>query len=265
MFQSRKELIFGTLMGAWLGFVYALASQAINWISLPGIPLKPPQGDDITSYLLSYLAMGALLGLVSSLPHSTLGGVALGGGVSAFIVSLASLVEPSGVDNTIFRAFFLFTYTFLPLAVLLMPAAWVIRLALNAQQPDPDHPELWARRYLIPLVITLGIVVVGTFSLYSADEREAMRIVNTLVVNARNAQSVDALPGSLKNVSGYLAGAQGRYALSYSDDLENFMGPQPVGDQLAVFLVVVEFRETGLRFACVFQGGETVTPYCTNF
>jgi hypothetical protein len=42
------------------------------------------------------------------------------------------------------------------------------------------------------------------------------------------------------------------------------MGPQPVGDQLSQYLIVADF-ETGLRFACIFQPGVTVVPYCTNF
>ena len=69
---------------------------------------------------------------------------------------------------------------------------------------------------------------------------------------------------SFERVEGYLNGAVGPYVLELSGDVENFMAPQPVGDQLSTYLIVAEF-ETGFRFACIFQGSETVVPVCTNF
>jgi hypothetical protein len=65
-------------------------------------------------------------------------------------------------------------------------------------------------------------------------------------------------------VQGYLQGAVGPYVLELSSDIDNFMAPQPVGDQLSIYLIVAEFK-TGFRFACIFQGSETEVPVCTNF
>jgi hypothetical protein len=264
MNQHSKDVLFGILFGAWLGGIYSFSTMAFNMISLPGIPLKPVHGNNIFEFLGYYCFIGAVLGLISSLPHNPWLGMVAGGASSSFILSISILFTSSLTAETVFRTLFAFVYTFLPMSVILMPAAGLIRIGVNAQHPDPDRPELWARRYLWPFLVTVVTLVVGSFALYSADQRAGFRQVNTLIVENRGVSSVDALPKSLQTVQGYIDGAKGPYALSLSDRLEDFMGPQPVGDQLSQYLIVADF-ETGLRFACIFQPGVTVVPYCTNF
>lgn len=264
MFSTRRSVFFGVCFGGFLGFAYALSTMLVNWLFLPNIPLKPVQTDSAASYFMLYLAIGAVLGFITGLPSSGLLGVFLGGFCSALVIAIISLFQPSTQEETIYRAFFIFAYTFLPMGVILMPAAGLIRLGINAQNPDPDHPELWARRYLVPALVTLGVITIGSFSLFDANTREGFRVVNNMILASQTAQSAVDLPAPLQAVQGYWELGRGDYQLAYSDDLENFMGPQPVGDQLLVFLVVAEF-DSGLRFACVFLGGETRVPTCTNF
>ncbi len=264
MNNRLKDIIFGILFGAWLGLVYSYVTMAFNWLLMPGIPLSVPNGGSLAGYLSFYALVGAGMGFIVSLPASPWLGIGLSGLVASFAISISTLFGSEFSAETVFRAGFAFIYTFLPMAVILMPIGWLIRAGVNAQHPDPDRPELWARRYLIPAVIMLVVVAVGSLSIHDSDERYGFRVVNNLILEAKQASDPSQLPVPLQSVQGYLEGAKGPYGLSVSTDLENFMGPQPVGDQLEVFLVVVEF-DTGLRFACVFQGHETVVPACTNF
>ncbi len=264
MNQRRQDLINGVLFGAWLGVVYSFGTMVMNWIFLPGISIKPQQGDTLFGYFLLYAFVGGILGFISALPESPWLGVALGGVCSSFLISISALFTSDFSPETVFRLVFGFLYTFLPMAVLLMPIAWLIRTGVNAQHPDPDHPELWARRYLIPGVLSIVVIGIGLLASYDSNQREGIRIVQQLITESAGISSVEQLPKPLQSVKGYIEGRQESYQFDISDDLENFMGPQPVGGQLGQFLVVVEFPN-GLRFACIFQAGVTVTPYCTNF
>jgi len=264
MHKRRQDLIFGFLFGAWLGAMYAFGTMLLNWLLLPGISIRPMQGNTLGDYLLLYAFVGAVLGFISALPESPWLGVALGGASSAFVISISTLFTSDFSAETVFRLMFGFVYTFLPLAVLLMPVAWLVRAGVNAQHPDPDRPELWARRYLIPGVLTILVVGIGLLSTYDANQREGIRIVRQLILDTQATTSVEALPKSLQTVQGYLGSRGVPYEFSISDQIENFMGPQPVGGKLTQFLVVVTYQ-TGLRFACIFQAGVTTAPYCTNF
>lgn len=265
MEKRLGDILFGTFFGAWIGLAYSISSMTFNMILLPGIPLKVPLGETLPEYLVLYAVIGGVMGLIVSLPSSPWMGIALGGIAASFTISISSLFSSPGISgDTIFRLFFSFAYIFLPLAVILMPVGWLIRAGVNAQHPDPDRPELWARRYLIPTVLTILVIILGSFSIFDADQRAGFRSVNNLIQSARGITTVSELPGSLQTVQGYVQGAVGPYDLAESGDVENFMGPQPVGDELSIFLIVAEF-DSGLRFACIFQGTKTIVPYCTNF
>jgi hypothetical protein len=264
MKHRSQDLRTGILFGAWLGAVYAIGTMALNWVLMPGIPLKPFHGNTVGGYVFLFAVIGAVLGFISALPESPWLGTALGGLSSAFMITISGLFTSDITTETIIGLAFGFLYTFLPMAVLLMPVAWLIRAGVNAQHPDPDHPELWGRRYLIPGVLSLVVLGIGFFSTFDANQRDGFRIVHALIEETASIKTVEALPKSLQTVQGYINGRQGAYELSFSDDLENFMGPQPVSGLLSQFLVVAEF-ESGLSFACIFQAGVTVAPYCTNF
>lgn len=264
METRTKDLLLGVIFGGWIGLVYSYCTMAFNWMLMPGIPLKPPQGGAVFDYILTYILAGAAMGLVCTIPKSFWLGVALGGVASALFLTTSALFRSATVTDLFLTAMFGFMYTFLPTAVLMMPASWLIRLGVNAQHIPADQPELWARKVFIPVLVTLVIVGLGAFSIYNRDQRDGFHLVNRLILENRLKSSSDELPASLRTVQGFLDGAQGPYALSISDDLENFMGPQPVAGELSQFLVVADF-ESGLRFACIFQGNVTSVPYCTNF
>lgn len=259
--QKKKLWIFGALFGAWMGGVYAFVSGAINGIVMPNIPVAPPEGG-LALYLLEYALFGAFLGWVSSIPENKGLGMALGGLATAVILVIITLTRTWGLS--IFGGTLLYvSCTFMPLIVLMMPISLLIRAGVDAQYVAPDRPYLWARKYLIPLVLTLLAVIMGAFSIYSNEQREAIKTVNQLVLQSRQAGSFSALPKPLQDVTGYLENAHGKYTLAWSDRVDTFFGPVPADSELSQFLVIARF-ENGYAFACVFSNNRNI-PNCVVY
>jgi hypothetical protein len=260
--HRRNELVFGALYGAWLGAIYALVSQAINCLFLPGIPLTFPSGSLINSVLV-YLTIGALLGLICTLPENRFAGMALGGLSAALLLSYRSITTAWGLED-FGRTVLLVLLTFMPLVVLMIPLALFIRLGVDAQRVDPDRPYLWPRRFLIPILLTLVVVGVGSLSLYSPQVREAFRYTDQMIQDGQVASSSQKeLPEPLRDVNGFRSNARGKYTLMWSDRVETFFGPRPAGAELSQFLIITRF-ENGFTFACVFSENRSV-PNCTKY
>jgi hypothetical protein len=259
--QKKKLWIFGALFGAWMGGVYALVSGAINGIFLPNIPVAPPEGG-LALYLIEYALFGAFLGWISSVPENKGAGMALGGLATAIILVIIALTRTWG--QNIFTGTLLYlSCTFLPLIVLMMPISLLIRTGVDAQYVAPDRPYLWARKYIIPIALTLLAVIMGSFSMYSTEQRQAITTVNQLVLQSKQAGSLSALPKPLQDVTGYLENAHGKYTLAWSDRVDTFFGPRPAGSELSQFLVIARF-ENGYAFACVFSSNRN-TPNCVVY
>jgi len=260
--HRRAEIIFGAFFGAWISVIYALISHAINQLFLPGIPLNSPAGG-WANYLLEYLIMGVLLGVISTLPESRMAGVALGGVSTALLIGYRTVAPAWGFDS-FGSTLIMVMLMFLPLAVLMMPLAFFVRLGADAQERDPNRPNLWPRRYLIPLILTLAAVVVGSLSLHSAQVRAAFRSMDQMVQQGLITAAGDKeLPVPLRDVKGFRSEARGPYTFMWSDRVETFFGPRPAGAELSQFLIITRF-ENGFTFACIFSENRS-TPNCTNY
>lgn len=258
----RNELIFGALFGAWLGAIYALVSQAINWLFLPGIPLTFSSGS-LRNSVLVYLIMGALLGFISALPENRLAGMALGGLSAALLLSYRTIISAWGMED-FGSTVLLILLTFMPLVVLMIPIAFLIRLGVDAQRVDPDRPYLWPRRYLIPVILTLLVVGIGSLSLYSPHVRDAFRYTDRMIQDGLVVSSSQKeLPEPLRDVNGFHSFARGKYTLMWSDRVETFFGPRPAGKELSQFLIITRF-ENGFAFACIFSENRPA-PNCTKY
>jgi hypothetical protein len=259
--QRKNIIIFGALFGAWMGGVYAFVSGAINGLFLPTIPLAPPEGSLIL-YLFEYMLFGAFLGAVSAYPESKLFGMGLGGLATALILVIISLTRSWGTSVFGGAALYL-ACTFMPLIVLMMPISLLVRAGVDAQQVRQDRPYLWARKYMIPMALTLIAVILGAFSLYSPEQRQAILTTNSLIAQAKQAGTQSQLPAPLQPVSGYLENAHGPYTLDWSDNMDSFFGPRPAGAELSQFLIIARYQN-GFSFACVFSSNRTV-PNCAVY
>lgn len=259
--ERLSRWIFGVAFGAWLGAVYALVSQAINWIYLPDIPLAPPSATP-AGYIIEYIFLGALLGLICSIPENRYVGMLLGGGFSALWITILALRSVWG-GEFFSAALILLLLTFMPLILLMVPIALIIRLGVDAQQVDPERPYLWARRYIIPAFLTLVVVILGVLALYPKDQRAAFVYVHEMIQQGQQSSSFATLPEPLQDVRGFMENARGSYQLSWSDRVETFFGPVPVGPELSQFLIIARF-ENGYGLACVFSGNRP-KPNCANY
>lgn len=263
--MSLKERLsrwaFGVFFGAWLGGVYALSSQAINWIYLPGIPLAPPAATP-AGYVVEYALAGALLGWICSVPENRYVGVLLGGSFAALLISIMALQSVWG-GEFFGAALILLLVTFMPLILLMVPIAFVVRLGVDAQQVDPERPYLWARRYLIPAFLTVLVIALGGLALYSKDKREAFQYVQAMLQQGQRSDSLEALPEPLQAVRGFMENARGDYQLSWSDRVDTFFGPVPDGPELSQFLIIARF-ENGYALACVFSANRPA-PNCADY
>jgi len=258
--SRRRNIVFGAFLGAWLGIVYAYTSHVINQIFLPGIPLAAPDGS-LGIYLARNLQLGALFGAITALPENRLAGVALAGFAASVFASGAALMQSWGIDS-FSSTLITVLLTFLPMAVFYFPLALIIRFGIDAQHIDPDRPYLWARRIIIPVLLTLLVVVVGSFSLYSTDAREAFQYVNQMIQEGM-AAPVDSLPVPLQDVKGFRENAGTAYTLTWSDRINTFNGPRPAESEMSQFLIIARF-DNGFSFACVFSASRNV-PNCTNY
>lgn len=260
--HRRAEIVFGAFFGAWLGVIYAYISQAINWLFLPGIPLETPSGG-ISSYLLEYLIVGALLGVICTLPENRFGGVALGGIFSALFLCYRTLSALWGTDSfgpTMVTVLLMF----LPLVVLMTPLSFLVRFGVDARQVERDKPHLWPRRYLIPVLLTLIVIGAGCLSLYSRQARAAFRYTDQMIQQGLIAAAGGKdLPVPLQDVRGFSSEARGAYSMAWSDRVETFFGPVPEGAEMSQFLIITRF-ENGFSFACIFSDIRP-TPNCTNY
>ncbi len=258
---KERPWFIGILFGAWMGGVYALASGGINKLFLPDVPLAPPSGG-LGVYLVQYILFGGFLGLICSLPENTAVGLVLGGLATAIMLVTQVLARTWGQESLGTLLMYLLCI-FLPLIILMMPISFFIRAGVDAQKPHYDRPYLWARKYIIPFILTLVAILLGAFSLYSKDVRLAIRTVNEMILEGNQSNSISALPKSLQDVSGFLENAYGNYNLTWSDRVDTFRGPVPAGAELSQFLVIARY-DNGFSFACVFSSNLGI-PNCVVY
>lgn len=145
----------GVLYGALLGTIYALVSQTIDLWLMTDVPLAINWNQAIV-FIITTALSGAALGVVSATPHETWQGV-LAGAVTIAAWGLLSSIFLSGSMISV-----LLLPTFLPLVVLGLPIAGLMRWVVNWHADSTQHSGFyWLRRQGLLLV---GIVAIATFA-----------------------------------------------------------------------------------------------------
>ena len=169
---SQKSLrVAGIIFGAWLSWLYAFVADQVNRVNLPGISLPDPQGG-VVGYYLGALLVGALIGLVCTWPENNWAGAALGGLLGALLVFFAPWQQALGSGRQAFGAFFLTLTTFIPMVLILMPFALLVRWSVN-RLPTGLEGLLSPRRIGLPLLTTALAIALGLSGMVSADGRTA--------------------------------------------------------------------------------------------
>ena len=253
--SDSPRRILGAVLGLVLGLSYGLASQLVNLIALPGVPLYHPAPGLVGTILLIILA-GGLIGLLIAWPEEPFPGVLMGALAGAILSTIASIASVNEITPNAEKAIGFYTIlfiTFLPRAILFLPAAgllrWVIGIWQNELQSVKFSVPKLAAGVLVLAVVALGA---GLLSLYPQEWRRSLEVTNQLIQAGQRVTDASGLPDPLKKVDGFLQGAQGPYTLTLSDNPDILPVQRPMAaPSVTEYAVLVNYKN-GYHFGCAF-------------
>lgn len=248
----------GLIAGAWLLGLYAMAAESVNRLALPDVPLVEPRGG-LFLYLFGYLVVGALLGLLCCWTSSTLAGVAAGGAAGALAILGFNLVGAMDTPAWLGGMSIITFISFLPMALLLAPVAFLVRFTAEAFVSEPDaYQRRGVLRWWRPLAATLIFLAFGLSTLFPQHVRDALQETYDSV----NIGLTGDVPTMLEPVWKFPSGADGTYTIEYSDSWQSFEGQYAASlDPLSAFLIKVRFSN-GFVISCLYSSSSG--PACLN-
>ena len=260
MTEERYRRTAGALICMLFGFGYALVSQLINRLALPGIPLYQPPLGPFGNILLGILA-GAGLGLLCAWPASFVGGVLLGGAAAALAVFGFTLLRMgAGAASTLVGL------------VLSAPMAWVsvlgmavVRWLVDRQVEARRESAPLLRRLRLPLILTGVLALAAASVLYSADARLELRRTNDMIRAGLAARDPASLPAPLQapSVTKFPTG-RSPYTLEWTNvELDRFIELRPAASYDKQTAVIGRFKN-GPMLVCIYTGLKA-TPSCGTY
>ena len=260
MTEQRYRRAVGALIGMMFGFAYALVSQLINRLALPGIPLYRPPLGPVGNILLGLLA-GAGLGLLCAWPASAAKGILLGGAAAALAVFAFTLLRMgAGAASTLVGL------------LLSAPMAWVsvlgmaiVRWLVDRQVEARRESAPLLQRLRLPLILTGVLALAAASVLYSADARLELRRTNDMVLAGLRAQDATMLPAPLQapSVRNFPAG-RSPYTLEWTNvELDRFIELRPAASYDKQSAVIGRFRN-GLMLVCIYTAPKAA-PSCGTY
>ncbi|MDD5468145.1 MAG: hypothetical protein PHS96_10080 [Anaerolineales bacterium] len=248
--KSRRTL--GFFVGLSMGFCYGGLSQLSNALLLPGVPLFQAEPGRWITLALITLAGGAM-GLAAAWPGDTLPGVILSALAGAALSSFMAMRSVPVGTETAGQVYTLLFFTFLPRAVIFLPAAALVRWAINTWESEIQVVTFSVRKLALSLGGLLGLaIVVGLLSIYPAQARYALRTTNGLILAGFQTTSPDALPEALLPVDRFFELAEGPYTLQLSNEPDLLPVQRPMAAYGAEEYAVFVLFENGFRFGCAF-------------
>jgi hypothetical protein len=261
--QYRR--LTGLLFGAGIGLMFGLTSQLTNRILLPGIPLYQPPLGPLGNILLSLL-VGALLGLISAWPESSIHGTFIASAVSAVVILAGNLALAAPSANTLVALVLTGIFLVLPFWAMLVPLIAALRWGVN-KLVEAHVEGLPVRSCItVPILLFLVIGLVGSLSHYRAEARLLLSQTHVLLQESQTAASADVLPPSLRvpEVGPFLEKGRDAYELSWERQrIERFSIPRP-GKNFDYHSVVVAQFESGWNLVCLYIAPD-IAPLCKGF
>jgi len=255
----------GLLFGAGLGLTFGITSQLTNRILLPGIPLHQPPLGPIGNIVLCMLC-GALLGVISAWPQSSIHGTFIASAVSALVIVVGNfaLAAPSG--NTLVAIVLTGIFLVLPFWGMLVPLIAALRWGVNKLVDAHDDRLPFRSRITIPVLLVLVIGLVGALTHYHANARQLLILTHALLQESQLAGSAEALPPALRvpEVGAFLEKGRDAYELSWEHQrIERFRIPRP-GKNFDYHSVVVARFRNGWNLVCLYIAPD-ISPLCKSF
>lgn len=257
MNDNTYRRITGLIIGTAIGLVFALVSQSINYLTLPGLPLFiPPFGVLLNAVV--YTLLSALTGLLVAWPENGAFGVIYGSLVGGLVVTitafLSGTVDNEGLAIKIIVLVLLFVpvmAAFVPIMILLR---WVFARETTAHHEEQSLMEPWkATRLIMPVGLVLIAGLLGFTQQYPGYGDSVTQRMQDLIQQGMKVRTVEELPESLRpsHVNFFLDQANGPYTLQWDKDqgnryaLPRFSGPIPPS-------VVIARFENGYLLVCLF-------------
>jgi hypothetical protein len=258
--EQRYRRVAGALIGVLFGFGYALVSQLINRLALPGVPLYQPPLGPFGNIVLGLLT-GAGLGLLCAWPASAAKGILLGGATAAAAVFVFTLLRVgAGAASTLVGL------------VLSAPMAWVsvlgmavVRWLVDRQVEARRESAPLLRRLRLPLILTGMLALAAAFVMYSADARLELRRTDVMIQAGLAARDTGSLPAPLQapSVKSFPAG-RSRYTLEWTNvELDRFIELRPAASYDKQAAVIARFKN-GPMLVCIYTGPKA-TPSCGTY
>jgi hypothetical protein len=193
--SPQARAVPGAVFGLWLGVVYALLAGTIDAVVMRDVPIRI----DWVGVWVSVIATGvglAVLGAITGWPADKWRGVVVGAVAFVGWFMLQSFLKLQGAA-TVFLVFFL------PLAVLSLPIAAILRWAIQRHLHIVEQagPRLLRARAVLLLVLVGVGAFAGSWSQMPPAAQEAVRTVNRLMqrtlfepAGAQLPRALEALP-----------------------------------------------------------------------
>lgn len=263
--ESASRRLFGLALGALLGLVYGLASQTINRLILPGIPLHQPPLGPVGNALLSML-LGALLGLVAAWPVGSIAGIFAAGTVAAGLLTFVSFLSVRLTEKNSSGMIVAALFLLLPLIALLAPLLGLFRWVVNQEMEARRETASTWRRLGAPLALIAVFAVFGAFSLFPPEARQELIAMSRLLRDGLAVSSADTLPAALRteDVGDFAGRAEESYTLEWTQrNLNRFRIPRP-GRNFDSHAVVLARFANGWQLACLFVASAE-PPECKSY
>jgi hypothetical protein len=262
-FAHRR--LFGLFFGGLVGFTYSLATQGINHLMIPGVPLyHPPLG--FWGNLLAATGFCSILGVLTAWPRQTYWGVLWSSLLGALVLITISLMnENQGQDWWV--QFGSLVLLFMPVtgacAILTLLFRWVVNREMDARW---DGARWSRKRITVPAIMLLLTAFTGFFFLYPPAGRTVTVRMNEMILEGQKAISQDAIPAPFrsKEVTRFAEMSHSGYELEWDSDPNNrYRVARRLTDPYNPTTVVARF-DNGWMLVCVFSN-EVEAPSCRDF
>lgn len=251
----RRQL--GFFIGLLMGLAYALVSNLVNRLYLPGIPIYIPW-PGTTMLIVASSLMTAVLGLIVAWGDESPPGII----ISMLVGSILSSVWAwwgSNANPTVFTLLFL---VFLPRCFFYLPLGLAVSWSISRWKRSMDPLKVnYYRRFSAPLVCITLSAFLGFFSLYPQEVRTALESTNQMIQQGMQVTTRERLPQPLQSLWGFVQYGRGEYTVELSRNPDQYPLPRGVSSLDAIESVVIVRFSNGYRFGCIFTPPKMI-PVC---
>ncbi|MCC6299890.1 MAG: hypothetical protein IT314_11365 [Anaerolineales bacterium] len=237
---QMKHAQLGALYGALGGIAFALAAAGVDLLLHRGLPLGFDFGFMTTYGLIVAIGL-SVIGFVTCWAVETWRGLFYGAVCAGGLALLGSLLQSSG--GTIGMKLLVLVFILMPVAVLTLPIAWVLRWLAEKH----THATIFPLLFLVAIVFGAA----GGYFMRMPDRAVgAVRFVNGLVQRATVGDE-----NALTNLSGFAEQARGDYRIYEASSPDSTEG----------FDIRVSY-ENGYAFTCTvvaYPGEDPYISVCT--